>query len=86
LVVHAIPAVQTLHVPLMQSMLLPHAVPSRAFGPSLHARLLEPHSMRPSRQGAPGFVVHVSSTHVEPSAAPPSTTPDDTPASTMPAT
>jgi len=79
LVVHAVPAVQTLHTPLTHSLLVEQGVPSRAFGPSLQARLSEPHSMRPSRQGYPGLVVHASGVHV----APPSTRPDPTPASTI---
>jgi hypothetical protein len=84
LVSQAVPAVQTLHTPLMQSLLVMQGVPSRAFGPSLQARLSEPHSIRPSKQGQPGFVEHGSSVQVGPSLpAAPSTTPDDTPASTI---
>ena len=75
---------QMLQAPLTHNMLLPHGVPSRAFAPSLHARLSEPHSIRPSTQGAPGLVVHASATQVGASATPPSTMPAPTAASTMP--
>jgi hypothetical protein len=86
LVWQAVPAVQTLHAPFTHSMLLPHAVPSRAFGPSLQARLSDPHSIRPSMQGAPGLVVHASGVQAGPSRAPASTMPPPTAASTMPPT
>jgi hypothetical protein len=51
LVVQGVPAVQTLHTPLTHSLSVAQGVPSRAFGPSLQARLSVPHSMRPSRHG-----------------------------------
>ena len=69
---------QTLHTPLTQSLSLAQGVPSPAFGPSLQARLSVPHSIRPSRHGYPGLVLHGCSTQ----AAPPSTRPEPTPAST----
>jgi hypothetical protein len=83
LVAQGVPAVQTLQAPFTHSMLVAQGVPSRAFGPSLQARVSEPHSIRPSRHGYPGFVVHGSGEQVGPSVAPPSTSPELTPASTM---
>jgi hypothetical protein len=79
-----VPAVQLLHTPLTQSMLLPQPVPSFAFGPSLQTRLSEPHSIRPSTHGQPGFVMHASGVHVTEPSTPPSSRPPPTAASTMP--
>jgi hypothetical protein len=84
LVAQAIPAMQAAHAPLMQSMLLPHGVPSRALSPSLHVRPSAPHVTRPPRQGAPGLVPQVSCVEQVDPSAPPSSRPEPTAASTMP--
>jgi len=81
-----VPAVQLLHVPPTHSMLLPHAVPSLALGPSRQTRLSEPHSIRPSKHGQPGFVWHASGVQVAGPSTPPSSKPPPTAASTMPPT
>jgi hypothetical protein len=84
LVSQAVPAVQLLQTPSTHSMLLPQAVPSFAFGPSLHVRLSEPHSIRPSTHGQPGLVMHASGVQVTGPSTPPSSRPPPTAASTMP--
>jgi hypothetical protein len=84
LVAQGSPTVQAVHAPPMQSMLLPHGVPSRALSPSLQVRPLAPHVTRPSRQGAPGLVPQVSCVEQVGPSAPPSRSPDPTAASTIP--
>lgn len=85
LVAQAIPGMQTLHVPLTHSMLLPQGVPSFAFAPSSQVIPSAPQTTRPTLQGAPGFVSHVSAVeHPDASCGPASKWPELTAASTMP--
>jgi hypothetical protein len=84
LVVQATPAVQVTQAPLMQSMLLPHGVPSRALSPSPQVLPSAPQVTRPSRQGAPGLDPQVSCVEQVAPSAPPSSRPEPTAASTMP--
>jgi hypothetical protein len=65
------PAMQALQTPLKQSLFVSHAVPSRAFAPSSQTRPSAVQAMRPTLQGAFGFVSHVSAIgQAEPSCAP----------------
>jgi len=83
-VAQALPAVQVAQAPLTQSLLSPQGVPSRAFAPSWQVRPSAPQAIRPSLQGALGFVSHVSAIgQADPSCAPASKLPELTAASTI---
>src|SRR5436189_4884463 len=76
---------QALQVPEKQSMLLPHAVPSRAGMPSSQVLPSAPQTTRPTLHGAPGLVSHGSAIeHPAVSCGPASKWPELTAASTMP--
>src|SRR5499427_4842321 len=76
---------QALQVPEKQSMLLPHAVPSRAAIPSSQVLPSAPQTTRPTLHGAPGFVSQASAIeHPAASCTPASKWPELTAASTMP--
>src|SRR5262249_41730769 len=87
LVAQTAPVIQALQVPLKQSLLLPHGVPSRAATPSSQVGPSAPHTTRPTLQGAPGFVSHAcAAEQPDASRGVASKLPELTAASTMPPT
>jgi hypothetical protein len=57
-VVHAMPAVQAPHVPLLQTRFVPHAVPFALLPPSTQVIVPVAHDVVPTLQLLVGFVVH----------------------------